>query len=375
MADKRDYYEVLGIPKNATDDDIKKAYRSLAKKYHPDINKDADAPEKFKEINEAYEVLIDPQKRQTYDQFGFSGMDGFGQGFGGFSSSFDDMDLGDIFSSIFGDSDPFGRRSSSRRSQAPRKGEDRYMRVRVNFMNACFGKTESLSIDVDEVCPHCGGTGADSPSDIETCHTCGGSGYTTHAQRTAFGVFQTQGVCPDCRGTGKKIKKVCRECAGRGFTTKKSTFDLNIPAGIETGQKLRIPEKGELGINGGPNGDLIIVVEVLSHDQFERVGKNIYLDIPVSAIDATIGTTVTVPTIHGDVSMKIPAGTQEGTQLRLKGKGAPDTRGNNGDQLCTVHVQVDKKLTAKEKELYAQLQKLQEEHSETVWQKFKKQFH
>ena len=374
MADKRDYYEVLGIAKGASEDEIKKAYRSLAKKYHPDVNKAPDAADKFKEINEAYEVLSDPQKRQNYDQFGFAGVDG--QGFSGFQSGgFDDF--GDIFSQFFGGAmggDPFGQRTG-RRSNAPRQGDDRGMRIRISFMEACFGTTKKISLDVDETCPDCKGSGAASPSDIETCRTCGGSGYTMHTQRTAFGMFQTQGACPDCGGTGKKIRKVCPHCAGRGYTSRTQNIDLKIPAGIESGQRLRVSGKGERGVNGGPNGDLIVQVEVMPHEQFERSGKNIFLEIPVTAVDATIGTTVNIPTIHGDVTMKIPAGTQEGTQLRLKEKGVPDARGGrNGDQYCTVRIQVEKKLSAREKELYQELQKLQGSGKGSAWEKFKKQF-
>ena len=371
MADKRDYYEVLGISRNASENDIKKAYRSLAKKYHPDVNKEEGAAEKFKEINEAYEVLSDPQKRQNYDQFGFAGVDG--QGFSNFGGAgFDDFS--DIFSSFFGGDMFSGRGRSSYRANMPQKGEDKYMRLRVSFMDACFGKVEKITLNVDEKCTNCNGSGAASPSDIETCKTCGGAGYVTRAQRTAFGVFQSQSVCPDCHGSGKTIKRSCPECGGKGYKNRKVDIEVTIPAGIETGQRLRVPEKGELGINGGPNGDLIIQVEVLSHDKFERVGKNIYLEIPVTAIDATIGTTIKVPTIHGDVSVKIPSGTQEGTQLRLKGKGIPGANGQDGDQMCIVKIQIDKKLTAKEKELYSQLKDIQDNTKETIWDKFKKQF-
>lgn len=374
MADKRDYYEILGVAKNAGDSEIKKAYRSLAKKYHPDVSKEADAAEKFKEINEAYEVLSDPQKRQNYDQFGFAGVNGqAGFGPGGFGSAgFDDF--GDIFSSFFGGGDPFGQRSS-RSANAPRQGSDRLMRMTISFLDACFGKKSTISLDVDEVCPECHGSGAASPSDIETCRTCGGTGYTTRTQRTAFGVFQTQGACPDCGGSGKKIRKVCPKCAGQGYIRRKAEIEVNIPAGIESGQKLRIPGKGERGMNGGPNGDLYIEIVVQPHEQFERMGTNIYLDIPISAVDATLGTTIEVPTIHGEVSMKIPAGTQDGTQLRLKEQGIRKAGRTAGDQFCNVRIQIDKKLTARQKQLFEELQKLQAKEKESVWKKFKNSFH
>ena len=377
MAEKRDYYEVLGISRGASEDEIKKAFRKLAKKYHPDVNKEPDAAEKFKEVNEAYEVLSDPQKRQTYDQFGFAGMDG-SAGFGGFSSGgFDDFgDLGDIFSSMFGSGfGGFGSRTS-RRSNAPRKGADKLMRMTISFMEACFGKTETINISVDETCKYCNGSGANSPSDVETCSTCRGSGVTVRTQRTPLGMMQTQGVCPDCGGTGKKIRKVCPHCQGRGYSTNRTSVELKIPAGISSGQQLRIAGKGERGENGGPNGDLYIEIYVREHDKFVRDGKDILLEIPVSAVDATLGTTVDVPTIHGDVSMKIPAGTQDGSRLRLKNKGVVDIRGGKqGDQICTVRVRIDRNLNSKEKELYKQLQKLQSDPGkENIWQRFKRQF-
>ncbi len=378
MAEKRDYYEVLGIAKGASDDEIKKAYRSLAKKYHPDINKAPDAEEKFKEINEAYEVLSDPQKRQTYDQFGFAGMDGAANGFSGFGgfSSGGFEDLNDIFSSFMGGMGGFGSTRSSRRNNGPMRGDDRYYRMNVSFMDACFGKTETINLSVDEQCPDCKGTGAATPGDIDTCSTCHGSGTVITQQRTAFGVFQTQGVCPDCRGTGKKIKKICPHCAGKGYINKRVSVDVKIPAGISTGQQLRVSGKGERGTNGGPNGDLFIEINVLAHDKFERSGKDILLEIPISAVDATIGTSVDIPTIYGDVSMKIPAGTQDGAKLRLRGKGVVDLRGGKqGDQICTVRVKVDTKLTNREKELYKELQKLQKNSGkESIWDKFKNQF-
>lgn len=384
MADKRDYYEVLGVSKNATDDEIKKAYRKLAKKYHPDLNKEPGAAEKFKEVNEANEVLSDPQKRQKYDQFGFAGVDpnaagGFGD-MGGFSSAgFDD--LGDIFNSFFGGgmgSNMGGGYSqrSARRDTSPKRGQDKYMRMNVSFMDACFGKTETINISVDEQCEHCHGTGADSPRSIETCPTCHGSGVVITQQRSIFGMVQQQSVCPTCGGTGKKIKKACHVCNGAGYLHKRVSVDVKIPAGIATGQQLRVAGKGERGSNGGPNGDLFIEINVLAHGSFERIGKDIELEIPVTAIDATMGCSVDVPTIHGDVTMKIPAGTQDGARLRLKGQGVPDIRGGKqGDQICTVRIKVDENLTKQEKELYQQLQDLQNSgRGDTVWQKFKNSF-
>ena len=377
MADKRDYYEVLGLSKGASEDEIKKAYRKLAKKYHPDVCKEPDAEAKFKEVNEAYEVLSDPQKRQTYDQFGFAGMDG--AQYGGFSGAgFEDFS--DIFSSFFGgDMGGMGGsygRSYSRSSTGPVRGDDRLMRLDIDFMEACFGGKKTIRVQYDETCSQCRGSGAASPSDVETCKTCGGRGTVMSTQRTILGVMQSQSVCPDCRGTGKKVRKVCPKCAGRGYERKNTEVEVTIPAGINTGQRLRIPGKGERGVNGGSNGDLYLEIRVRPHERFVRDGRNILLEIPVTAVDATIGTTVDVPTIHGEVTMKIPAGTQEGTQLRLKGQGVPDSRGGkNGDQLCTVRIKIDKKLTQQERKLYEQLRDLEgKPEKENIWDKFMNSF-
>ncbi len=380
MADKRDYYEVLGLSKGASEDEIKKAYRSLAKKYHPDINKEKDAEEKFKEINEAYEVLSDPTKRATYDQFGFSGMDGSGfSDFSNFAGGYGDFS--DLFDNIFGRSgmgSGFSSFYQGRRSQnGPVRGQDRYMRINVPFLDACFGKKQSINIDYDERCEHCLGSGAENPSDIETCNTCNGSGQVLKQQRTAFGIFQTQGICPDCNGKGKKIKKACTHCKGKGYIRKNVDVDVNIPAGINDGQSLRIQGKGEAGLNGGSNGDLYIEINVQRHDKFYRDGNNIYLDIPISAVDATIGTNIDIPTIYGDVTMKIPSATQSGKQFRLKGKGVQDLRsGKKGDQIVTVNVIVDEDLSKREKELYKELQEIQgTKKGDSIWSRFKKSFH
>ena len=379
MSEKRDYYEVLGISKDASEQEIKKAYRSLAKKYHPDMNKSPDAEEKFKEINEAYEVLSDPDKKAKYDQFGFAGVDpNAASGFGGFSSgSFDD--LNDIFGSMFGGGgfsgfSGFGG-STSRNSTAPRKGQDRYMQMNVSFMDAIFGKNETINLSVDEKCSQCNGSGAASSSDIITCSRCNGSGRVVTQQRTAFGVFQSQSVCPDCNGTGKKIKKVCPKCHGEGYEHKRVSVDLKIPSGIQTGQQLRVQGKGELGINGGPNGDLYIEIRVASHEYFKREGKNIYITIPISNVDATLGCTVDVPTVHGDVELTIPAGTQNGAQLRIREKGVPDIRGGKaGDEIVEIKVEIPKKLSREEKELYQKLYNIQHKGNESVFDKFKKAF-
>lgn len=371
MAEKRDYYEILGIGKTATDAEIKKAYRSLAKKYHPDVNKDKGADEQFKEVQEAYEVLSDSQKRATYDQFGHAGMDGangYGQGFGG---GFDFGDMGDIFSSFFG-----GGSQRTRQRTGPMRGDDRLMQMTINFMEAIKGKNEKIKLNVDEQCSHCHGSGAESSSDVTTCSTCNGSGTVVSQQRTAFGVFQSQSVCPDCQGTGKKITKYCHVCHGKGFESKKVEVDLKIPAGIQTGQQLRVSGKGGRGENGGPNGDLFIEIVVRNHATFIRNGNNIDIKIPISVLDATLGTKIDVPTVDGDVSLSIPAGTQTGTRFRLKGKGAPDLRsGNTGDQFVEVKIEVDQKLSKKERALYEELRSASlNDKKEGPFEKFKKTF-
>lgn len=376
MANKRDYYEVLGLTKSASEDDIKKAYRKLAKKYHPDVNKAADAEAKFKEINEAYEVLSDPQKKATYDQFGHAGMDGFQSG--GFSSGFGGMnmdDLGDIFSRFMGGMGGFSGfnfgGSSSRRS-GPLKGDNRYMTMDIDFLDSVHGVDKLVNITVDKMCSHCDGTGAASKADIETCPTCRGSGRVTRQSRTPFGVIQQQTVCPDCRGTGKRIKKVCPHCNGNGYNTIKEQVEVSIPAGIGSGQQVRLAGYGERGENGGPNGDLYIEIRVRPHKYFTREGNNIRISVPISALDATLGTIVDVPTAYGDVEMSVPAGTQPGQQLRLKGYGIKDLRTNNvGDQYVEIQIEIPKKLTREEKELY---EKLANRKKESVFEKFKKNF-
>lgn len=369
MAEKRDYYEVLGVSKSATPDEIKKAYRKLAMKYHPDVNKDPGAEDKFKEINEAYEVLSDEKKRASYDQFGHAGVDGqFGQG--GFSGGFTDFgDLNDIFGSFFGGG--FGGGQSRRQANSPRQGNDRVMQMRIDFMDAIFGKTETVSLEVDEPCKHCHGTGAESPSDVQTCPHCHGTGYVMTQQRSMFGVIQQQTVCPECHGTGKKVTRACHECHGKGYEHKRVKLDIKIPQGIQSGQQIRIPGKGERGQNGGPNGDLYIEIHVKPHIIFQRQGDDIYIKVPVSAIDVTIGTKIQVPTVYGDVELKIPEGTQPNTKFRLKGKGVKNRRGTQGDQYVEVEVEIPKRVSKKERELY---EKIRNGQTESPFERFKKAF-
>ena len=378
--EKRDYYEVLGLSKGASDDEIKRAYRKMAKKYHPDINKEADAEAKFKEINEAYEVLSDPQKKATYDQFGHAGMDGAsfggGQGFG-----FDD--LGDIFGSFFGGG--FGGGSRSRRNTGPMKGNDRFMQMRIDFMDAIFGKTETITVELDEQCDTCLGSGAKTKADVKSCPNCGGSGTVTTQQRTPFGVFQSQGVCPQCNGSGKKIinkcpkcgakpgttPETCPKCGGKGYEHKRVKLDIKIPAGIQSGQQVRIANKGERGINGGPNGDLYIEIIVSRHKQFVRDGNDIRISIPISVVDAVLGCKIDVPTVYGDVELSIPAGTQHGQLFRLKGKGVKSSRGQ-GDQYVEIQLEVPTKLNRDEKELFEKIR--DKRKHESPFEKFKKAF-
>lgn len=370
---KRDFYEVLGISKTANESEIKKAYRSAAKKYHPDVNKEADAEAKFKEAQEAYEVLSDANKRAAYDQYGHAGVDpqagGFGgQNFNGFSGGFGGFE--DLFGDIFGGS---SRRQSS--NSGPRQGEDRFIRYTVTFMESVNGADVEIPLRVEQTCGHCHGTGGETPSDVTTCTTCHATGHVRQQQRTFFGVVESTAVCPDCLGTGKKVKTKCHVCHGAGYETKDIKVEVKIPAGIQTGQSLRVQGKGQRGANGGSNGDLYIEIVVQEHKHFKRQGNDVFIDVPVSAIDATLGTTIDVPTIYGDVSLKIPEGSQPEQQLRLKGKGFKDIRSSHrGDQLVRLKVVVPQKVSKKEKDLYKQLQELSKKDGDSIFDKFKKTF-
>lgn len=368
---KKDYYEVLGVDRSASEADIKKAYRKLAKKYHPDMNKEEGAAEKFKEVNEAYEVLGDPKKRQQYDQFGHAA---FEQGAGFNAGGFDAGDFSDIFSSFFGGGAgggfsgfDFGGGARNSSNQ-PRKGQDRIMSMTISFMEAVKGTTKEVKVSYDEVCSACKGTGAENGTAFETCPTCNGSGYVMSQHQTPIGVVQSRNVCPDCHGTGKKIKTVCDKCGGKGYERKNVKLDVKIPAGINDGQHIRIQGKGERGVNGGPNGDLYIEIHVQNHTHFKRDGYDIGIEVPISSLDATLGTTIDVPTVYGDVSLKIPAGTQPGTKFRLKGKGIQTARAT-GDEYVLVNVEIPKKLSKEEKDLYEKIRS--NDKHETPFEKFK----
>jgi len=375
MASKRDYYEVLGVDKSASAADFKKAYRKLAKQYHPDVNKEASAEEKFKEVQEAYDVLSDENKKAAYDRYGHAAFDqsqgGFGAGgFQGGYSGFDDIDLGDIFSSFFGG----GAGGRASRRTGPTQGEDRYMQLTIDFMDAINGKEVEIRINFDEQCPQCHGTGAKTPNDFVTCTQCQGTGSVRTQQRTAFGVFETQTVCPHCQGKGKEIKEKCPTCSGKGHTNKNTIVTLKIPAGIASGQQLRVSQKGHKGSNGGPNGDLFVEIHVKQHQHFRRDGRNINISVPISAIDATLGCEIDIPTVYGDVSLKIPEGTQNATKFRLKGKGVKDLRSDNyGDQIVEVEVKIPTKLSKDEKTLYQQI-KDKEKKGSSFFSNFKKSF-
>ncbi|MBB5021319.1 molecular chaperone DnaJ [Desulfurispira natronophila] len=373
---KRDYYEVLGVNKNASDTEIKKAYRKLALKYHPDKNPgDSEAENKFKEASEAYEVLSDGQKRAQYDQFGHSTNGGFGnyqsQGFS--NVNFEDIfgDFDDIFN-IFGGG--AGRRTS-RGGQQARQGTDLLYELEVTFEEAAFGGKRQIKLPKMETCSKCGGSGADSPSDIETCSTCGGRGQIRRSQ----GFFSISQPCPDCRGQGKKIKKTCSHCHGAGKVRVEKSISVNIPAGVETGNRLRLAGEGEGGVNGGPPGDLYIQMNVLPHKYFERDGNNIYCDIPVTFTTVTLGGEVEVPTLTGKAKLKVPEGTQTGKIFRLKGKGIADLQGRGiGDLLVRLVVVTPTKLNTRQKELLQELRKeLGEsgaEQSGGLWDKVKGMF-
>lgn len=351
MAEKRDYYEVLGIDKSASPDQIKSAYRQMAKKYHPDLNKSPDAPAKFKEVQEAYEVLSDPQKKQAYDQFGFAAFDQNGQagfqgqqgaGFG--EGGFDADDLNDIFGQFFGGG---SRRSSSNRS-TPRKGNDHSIRVKLSFDQAVHGAKVDIPTSYVGVCPDCHGTGADSPSDVETCPTCHGQGHVRARRQTIFGTMETDEVCPTCGGSGKFIAHKCNRCHGTGKVRFNETLTVNIPHGVDTGDTICISGKGDAGSNGGPSGDLIIEVEVSPSSTFTRKGADVYINVPISVQDALLGCTVSVPSINGDMDLNIPSCTEGNTILKMRNQGIVLPSGKTGDEYVTISVKFPKKLSGKQ---------------------------
>lgn len=350
MAAKRDYYEVLGVSRDATPDQLKKAYRQLAKKYHPDVNKDDEnAAEKFKEVAEAYEILSDEQKRATYDRFGHDAFDptkggaggfgGFGEGMGGF---------GDIFDMFFGNSG-----GNQRRRNGPQRGADREVRLDINFEDAVFGMEKDFDIQRIEKCGQCNGSGAEAGSDVKTCPQCQGSGQVRSAQNTPFGRFETVKTCPKCQGDGKIIEKPCSNCKGTGKVRKKRTINVRIPAGIDTGSRLRMQGEGEAGSNGGPAGDLYITIVVRSHERFSRDGYNLICQMDIDFIQAALGAEIDLALLGGvNHKMVIPAGTQPGDILTVKGKGIPHLHSQrSGDLKVVIQVKIPTKLNKRQKEL------------------------
>ena len=353
MAEKRDYYEVLGVDKNVSAADLKKAYRKVAKKYHPDTNPgDAEAEEKFKEAAEAYAVLSDPEKKAKYDQFGHAAFEQ-GGGPGGFGG-FDFADMGDIFGDIFGDF--FGGGSRRSQSNGPVKGANIKTTVRVSFEEAVFGTQEEHELPLKDECDVCKGTGSQPGHQPETCSKCGGKGQVTFTQQSLFGMARTVQTCPDCGGTGKIIKYKCSNCAGTGYVKSKKKIQVAVPAGIDNGQSIRIREKGEPGINGGGRGDLLVTVLVDRHPTFQRQEYDLYSSEPISFTQAALGGKITVNTIDGPYDIEIKPGTQTDTKLKLKGKGVPTLRNKNvrGDHYVTLIVQVPDKLTEEQKSLLNQ---------------------
>ena len=374
MATKRDYYEVLGVDKNASDAEIKSAFRKLAKKYHPDLNKDnPDAAEKFKEIGEAYSVLSDPNKKQMYDQYGHAGVSGASGpggagGFGGFDAS--SFDFGDIFDSIFGggfSDSGFGGFSSfgggSRGSNRQTRGSDVLMQMQLDFEEAVYGCEKKFTLDVTEDCDSCGGEGG---HDAKTCSTCHGAGTITQQQQTILGSFLSKTTCPDCHGKGKTFKKKCSDCNGTGKVTKKKKLTINIPAGIQTGDRQRVSGKGGAGTNGGPNGDLYIEFIVGEHEYFVRDNDDIYLEVPITLTEAILGTKKEIPTLYGNVKLSIAPGTNSGDKQRIRGKGIDNSfRRHKGDMYVIFKVYTPKKLSREQKQLIEKLSNTDLETKET----------
>ena len=373
MAEKRDYYEVLGVSKNASEDEIKRAYKKLARKYHPDMNPgDKEAEEKFKEVNEANEVLSNPEKKAKYDQFGFAGVDpnyGAGQGGYGGTGGFDFADLGDIFGSFFGGGFGGGGR---RNPNAPQRGESIRASLSVEFTEAAFGCEKSITIDRSEQCPTCKGKGCAPGTTPEVCTQCHGTGTVTQAQRTPFGMMQSQTVCPKCRGKGQIIHQPCPDCRGAGAVRKRRTIQVNIPAGIDNGQTISLRGQGHSGKNGGPAGDLLITVMVRPHEIFRRDGTAVFCEAPITFTQAVLGGTLEIPTIDGKVKYDIPEGTQTGTVFRLRGKGIPVLNGRGrGDQYVTVNIETPRNLNREQKEA---LKKFSESLGEGNYEKHKNFF-
>ncbi len=358
---KRDYYEVLGVGRDANDSEIKKAYRALAKKYHPDMNPgDAEAEKKFKEASEAYAVLSDSEKRRQYDQFGHAAFEGGAGGSGGFGGfDFNGADFSDIFGDIFGDLFGGGRRGG-RANNGPMKGANIRKSIRITFEEAVFGCEKELEVVLKDSCTTCNGTGAKPGTSPETCPKCGGKGQVVYTSQSFFGTVQNVQPCPNCGGTGKVIKEKCSSCGGTGFTASKKRISVNVPAGIDNGQSIRIREKGEPGANGGPRGDLLVEVNVSKHPTFQRQDMHIFSTVPISFAQAALGGDVRIKTVDGDVLYTVKPGTKTDTKVRLKGKGVPSLRNSQvrGDHYVTLVIQTPDHLSAEAKEALREFDRL-----------------
>ena len=363
MADE-DYYSILGVSKDATQDEINTAYRTLAKKWHPDVNKSPNATEMFEKITNAYQVLKDPKKRAAYDRFGQAGVDGADGGVAGFNPgnfTADDFgDVNDIFSQFFRG----GSRSRQRRPDGPIRGKDVLMRMKITFMDACKGREVDMPYKYDGPCPACDGKGAVNPSDVSTCPQCGGTGFVVSVQNTMFGRFQSQTTCPRCSGRGTVITNPCSQCGGSGTVTINDTLHISIPAGIEEGQRLRVPNRGGRGLNGGPNGDLYIEMVVEDDKDFQRDGLDILTDNRVPLITAVLGGQIEVDTIWGPQTVDVKAGTQPGAKIKVKGMGIKKANGLTGNHIVTVEIKIPTRLNQEEKDLYQKLGEIAEKKGE-----------
>lgn len=368
--EKRDYYEVLGVSKDASLAEIKSAFRKLAKKYHPDVSKEENAAEKFKEVQEAYAVLSDEDRRRQYDQFGHAAFDNNAGGSGGFGGfDFSDFDFGDIFDNIFGGGFGFGSSSRARSSSRASRGSDRLLKLRLSFEEAVYGCKKEINVEVNDTCSHCHGKGG---FDEEVCSKCHGSGTITSEQRTILGAFMTKTTCPNCGGLGKSYKTKCNDCNGKGYIRSKKTISVNIPSGVDDGNRLRITGKGEAGINGGPPGDLYIEFTIDEHKFYQRDENDIYLEVPLTITEAILGCKKEIPTIQGNVKLNISSGTSNGDKQRLKGKGVyNETTRKTGDMYIIIKIITPQRLTRIQKELLEELSKTELGNSEiTSFNKF-----
>ena len=349
MASKRDYYDILGLPRGASPEEVKSSFRRLARQYHPDVNKAHDAEERFKEINEAYAVLGDDQKRAAYDRYGHAGLDGFGG-----MPDFTNLDLGDIFEELFGFG--FGRRAGRQQRNAPRRGSDLQYNLTLEFEEAVFGVEKQVEFSRDEVCKRCDGTGAEPGTKKASCPTCGGRGEVRQSRQTIFGSMVQVTTCPNCRGSGEIIGSPCKTCNGRGLERKVVKRKVTVPAGVDSGTQVRLNSEGQPGINGGPQGDLYIAINVRPHKYFRRSDDDILLDLDINVAQAALGADVDVPTVDGPAELSIPAGIQTGKVLRMRSKGVPHLHGSGrGDQLVMINVAIPQKLDTKQRALFKEL--------------------